>query len=71
MLITYDATKLTNLNKTFYLRTNKTNFENMQDLNNFNNNSEKQPYSGYKHKNKSCSLFIRTEDNTYLMIRKK
>ena len=61
--VPYNATKLTNLNKTFYLRTNKSNFENMRNLNNFDNNPEKPPYSGYKHKNKSCSRFIRTEDN--------
>ena len=61
--IPYGATKLTNLNKAFYLRTNRSNFENMQNLNNFDNNQEKLPYSGNKYKNKSCSRFIRTEDN--------
>ena len=39
--VPYGATKLTNLNKAFYLRTNRSNFENMQNLNNFDNNHEK------------------------------
>lgn len=67
-----NSTKLVNLNKTFYLRTNKSNLENMKNLRNFDNNPEKKSYSLRKDKkNLSYPKYINSDDYSLLMSDEK